>query len=147
MIRTIAILALFVACAQARNVSLNNCSTAPTGKINWITIDPCHAEPCTFQSGGLVTVEGELVSATGSDDPKLLVQTELLGVMVPYPGLSSDACKYLTCPLKANVITPFKISLDTTNWLPAGDTFIEFQLKGSDGSQYNCAWTHIEIRK
>ncbi|XP_015788091.1 mite group 2 allergen Lep d 2 [Tetranychus urticae] len=143
MIRTIAILALFVACTQARNISFTNCS--PTGKINWVTVDPCDAEPCTFQPGELVTVEGELVSETGSAGPTLIVEVKVVGVWVTYPGLDSDACKYLTCPLKANVVTPFKISLTTLAWLPPMSTEIRFQLKGSDGSQYNCAQADIKI--
>ncbi|XP_053204369.1 mite group 2 allergen-like Ixo r 2 [Panonychus citri] len=146
MIRSLVTLILIVATVEAtgKNITFTNC--VDTGKINWVTVDPCESEPCTFQPAMDVTVQGELVSVSTSTAPKLEVQVNVLGFWTTYPDLDSDGCKYLTCPLTAEKATAFKIVLTTLDWLPPMKTQIRFILYDNDGvTELNCAQADIKI--
>lgn len=111
-------------------------STAEKGVIKFVNVEPCDSDPCTFTSGQEVHLNGVLVSrkyffiwlnnfcderlindsfmtwlAAASNSPQLKVTVKVAGIYFNYPGVSSDACDYLGCPLEADVDTPFALSL------------------------------------
>uniref|UniRef100_T1JQB8 MD-2-related lipid-recognition domain-containing protein n=1 Tax=Tetranychus urticae TaxID=32264 RepID=T1JQB8_TETUR len=50
--------------------------------------------------------------------PTISVQVEVAGVFIDYSGISKNACKYLSCPFKADAPNKFTIEITTLDWLP-----------------------------
>ncbi|XP_015788086.1 NPC intracellular cholesterol transporter 2 [Tetranychus urticae] len=143
MIRNIIALTLFIAYVQARNTTFTNCSEK--GVIKFVNVEPCDSDPCTFTSGQEVHLNGVLVSPAASNSPQLKVTVKVAGIYFNYPGVSSDACDYLSCPLEADVDTPFALSLKVLSLPLPLETQIRFQLLDSDGSELNCGETTVRV--
>ncbi|XP_015788089.1 mite group 2 allergen Lep d 2 [Tetranychus urticae] len=131
MIRTIAIVALFLAYAQARNITFSNCS--PNGKINFVNVIPCEAEPCTFKTGDEVHLNGQYKTSIAASKPTLKAEIKVDGEWVEYPEVESDACKYTSCPIEANVAYPYVLDTNVIDWPESFATEMRFRLFADDG--------------
>ncbi|XP_015788036.1 mite group 2 allergen Lep d 2-like [Tetranychus urticae] len=144
MIRTIAIFALFVACAQARNISFTNC--ASNGKIINVNVVPCDSDPCDFEPGQEVKLNGSFVSYKSESNPVLKTEVKMGNSWVQYPDVDTDACKYTSCPVKANNTYAYNVTLKVINWPVSFETEMRFRLLDSDeDTELVCGNTTIKV--
>ncbi|XP_015788087.1 NPC intracellular cholesterol transporter 2 [Tetranychus urticae] len=146
MIRTIAVFALFLAYAQARNVSFTNCS--PNGKINFVNIIPCETEPCNFKTGEEVHLNGEFVSTLSASKPTLKSELKMGDDWIAYADVHNDACEYTNCPIEANVPYRFALNTEVFDWPRSFETEMRFRAIGDDGTtELICGKTTIGVTK
>lgn len=103
-----AVLVSLVVSCSAKNIKFENCGD--TNAVKSVDVVPCDAEPCQFKKGTTATMTAEGVLEKDAAAGTLTVTVELGGVEVPYPGIDTNICNKVKCPLKKG--DAFKITYD-----------------------------------
>ncbi|RWS27379.1 group 2 allergen Blo t 2-like isoform 1 [Leptotrombidium deliense] len=95
MSRAVLLLVLF-GCVFAKDIKFKDCAN---GELKSVDVDPCDSDPCVFKKGRPVTLKAKFVANHNVENVELKATIDLEGIDIKYPGLDSNGCNYLSCPL------------------------------------------------
>lgn len=99
---------------NGRKIKFTDCGPK---NVKWIDVDPCSEEPCRFEKNTTVTATSNGIVPVDAKGGTLLATVLLEGIEVEYPGIESDVCKLLKCPLVKG--EPFELAMK----IPVADFF------------------------
>jgi hypothetical protein len=115
------ILVSLVASCSARNISFENCGG--TNVITSVDVEPCASEPCQFEKGSKAVMTAQGVFEKDAASGTLTVTVELGGVEVPYPGIDSNVCNKISCPVKKGQPFEIQYEIDVADYFPEVSSF------------------------
>lgn len=115
-VRLVVLVACLALASECRKIQFNDCGN---GEIESVDVNPCDAEPCLFKKNTIVHVEAA-GHATKDVAAGSLKVTVLLGdVEVEYPGIESDICKLVSCPIKKGDHYTVKLDIEVADYFPS----------------------------
>ena len=100
---------------------LLNLISWPTGngEAQFVEVEGCTSEPCQFKKGSKVNVKAQIRANQDSNKGSLSVTVEIGGLEVEYPGIETDICKHVQCPIKKGQLYDITYVVETYDYLPS----------------------------
>ena len=94
-------LVVLVAGANGKQIKFEDCSgDDKLAQVLSVDVEPCTEEPCVFKKGTTAKLTTVLKPTKKQiNKASIDVTIALDDVKVPYPGIETDLCKKVTCPL------------------------------------------------
>lgn len=116
IIVALSLLALVAVQSECRKIKFNDCGA---GEIQSVDVDPCDKEPCMFKKNSIVHVVSDVIAKKNVAGGELKVTVLLGDVEVEYPGIESDICKLVSCPIKEGDKLNVALDIEVADYFPA----------------------------
>ncbi|XP_017461212.1 PREDICTED: mite group 2 allergen Tyr p 2-like [Rhagoletis zephyria] len=136
------ILFALVAVAAAGEVKFHDCGH---NEITKVEVDGCSGELCTLHKSKPVHLKSTFTANQDTTKIELKITGKLNGIEVAVPGVETDGCKIVKCPLKKGQTVPFEYTFTIPAIVPAvPDTMVTLKAVGDHGV-LACASVHNKI--
>lgn len=102
--------------AESKRIKFKDCGQK---EVQWVDVEPCSKEPCTFKKNTIVHVSSQVNSRTSVAGGTLKATVLLGDVEVEYPGIEPDICKLVSCPIKSGDSFNVKMDIEVADYFPA----------------------------
>lgn len=141
--------ALLLVFTDARKIKFEDCSNGVNmADVLYVDVEPCAEEPCIFQKGTVATMTAALKgNKRNVDAASIEVTVDMDDIEVPYPGVETDVCKKLDCPLVMGKTYELKYELPVEDFFPEMLTYMKWvATEDSTGEQIICAKAKIGVK-
>ncbi|XP_065307491.1 mite group 2 allergen-like Ixo r 2 [Dermacentor albipictus] len=125
------LVAVGVAFGQIRDAVYEDCGS--TAEIISLQVEPCDSDPCVMKRGTAARIYFEMISDQDSDTAKLEATTKVFGITLPVPGIETNMCNVVNCPIKKGNTYKGVFTAPIPSFAPAGKTPLTMKLKGDKG--------------
>jgi len=153
MHRVLLLVLVIVGLAYGEVIDNNGCTKGPHARsiqseVHEIRVIPCAeadtGEPCKVYRGTNATIEVDFTPSRNSGRRMKNAMFWMSKVDLPFRGLNANACRFMTCPLRANTRTAYSATLSLGSNLPVGTYPIKLRLY--EGSKnYFCQTFSIKL--
>ncbi|KAI1278367.1 Mite group 2 allergen Eur m 2 [Halotydeus destructor] len=121
---------LFATAAQSLKIAYDDCGN---GEIQWVDVEPCTEEPCQFDKGITVSVKAAFIANQNTKAGDVSVTINIEDMEIEYPGVETDLCKIMTCPLVKGQTYVADYKIVTADYLPEITTTLTVKANGENG--------------
>jgi len=122
-------LALVIALASAK-ITYKDCGHS---EVKDVDVSSCSSSPCTVQKGKEVTITAVFVANQDTNTAKIEVDAKLGELEIQVPEIETNACKFMTCPIKKGETKTIKYVLTVPTSAPALDVDLVVKMVGEHG--------------
>ena len=123
--------ALLLVPVDSRRIKFKDCGSS--AEVKEIDVDPCPSEPCKFKKNSIVTAVTKGKFGKDAEGGSLKATVDLGGIEVEYPGIESDVCKIVECPMRKGNDFELKINIHVEDYFPSVDTVMKWKAEGTNG--------------
>lgn len=139
---------LILSSVLAKKIQFEDCSDGLNlADIEYVDVEPCTEEPCIFKKGTTAKMTAKLKSKADIADASIEVTVEMDEIEVPYPGIETDVCKKVPCPIKIGQEMPLEYEIEVEDFFPEMITYMKWvATEDSSGKQIICAKAKIGVK-
>lgn len=100
---------------ESKRIQFKDCGQK---EVQWVDVDPCSKEPCTFKKNSIVHVSSQVKSNKAFAGGTLKATVLVGDVEVEYPGIEPDVCKLVSCPIKSGDTFNVKMDVEVADYFP-----------------------------
>lgn len=117
------------------------------GQIKLVDLSDCEGDYCIIHKGKDLKLHAELVPQEDAEHVKIVLKAMMNGIEIPVPGIDTDGCKHMKCPLKKGERVSFDYSMNIPKILPDIKAVVTAELvNGDNGDVLSCANVKGEIK-
>ncbi|KAI1278368.1 Mite group 2 allergen Gly d 2.02 [Halotydeus destructor] len=132
---------LLASSSWAKRISFTDCGK---GEVKWVDVSPCDNEPCMFKKGTNVTMIASIIANQDTETASLEVTVDILGIPVDYPGIDSNLCDKVSCPIVTGKQYEATYVIFADDYFPSLKTEMTWDATGSAGNMF-CAKAMVGI--
>nr|CAD32313.1 Lep D 2 precursor [Lepidoglyphus destructor] len=140
MMKFIALFAL-VAVASAGKMTFKDCGH---GEVTELDITGCSGDTCVIHRGEKMTLEAKFAANQDTAKVTIKVLTKVAGTTIQVPGLETDGCKFIKCPVKKGEALDFIYSGTIPAITPKVKADVTAELIGDHGVMA-CGTVHGQV--
>lgn len=144
VISVLALTFLFVASVSSRNIRFTECGAQ--GTVQTVDVEPCKKEPCEFKKGQQVTIQASIVPKEKFENGKLNVVIDMEGIEVEYPGIETDLCKKIPCPIEKGKEVKATYKITAEDFFPDMLTDMKWEAKDANEKVIFCVVAKVGIQ-
>ncbi|XP_064485335.1 mite group 2 allergen-like Ixo r 2 [Ornithodoros turicata] len=135
---------VFVGLAHAGHVSVSNCGFTSRATLVHLDVERCDSVPCIIKRGIYTRFEFEFIPHVNSRTLTLDARFSLFGINFPIPGVVSNLCKFVSCPIVAERTYRIALTFYISMWSPPLVTRLTYRIRGDD-RELGCYTTVVEL--
>ncbi|KAH9396472.1 Phosphatidylglycerol/phosphatidylinositol transfer protein [Tyrophagus putrescentiae] len=124
------VLSALVAIAAAGQVKFHDCGK---GEVSSVAVDGCSGDSCVIYKSKPVHVLAEFTANQDTAKAEMQVTGTLNGLEVPIPGVETDGCKFVKCPLKKGTKYTFDYTFHIPSVVPTIKSTLTLKSTGEHG--------------
>ncbi|OQR72593.1 mite group 2 allergen Tyr p 2-like [Tropilaelaps mercedesae] len=132
MLRLSVIVFLAISAFGQQVVVPKKCAETGGGILKKLVVSPCTAEPCVMKKGRNATLTFEYIADQNSTTAVIDARVKAFGMKVPVPGIDTDLCKIISCPVKEGATYTAQITVPVPK-IPIKKTTLEVKIIGDKG--------------
>ncbi|XP_078349377.1 LOW QUALITY PROTEIN: NPC intracellular cholesterol transporter 2-like [Oculina patagonica] len=143
------ILVLFALCFLAFGFSthVKFVPCGGTGKVAFVDVTPCAAQPCRLKKGSEEHISVEFTPGSNITSAKTVVHGIIKGISVPFPVDNPEVCNEhgITCPMTAGKTYTFQDVLPIKSAYPALQLLVKWEMQDQSGDEIYCWQLPVQI--
>nr|CAD32314.1 Lep D 2 precursor [Lepidoglyphus destructor] len=140
MMKFIALFAL-VAVASAGKMTFKDCGH---GEVTELDISGCSGDTCVIHRGQKMTLDAKFAANQDTNKVTIKVLAKVAGTTIQVPGLETDGCKVLKCPIKKGEALDFNYGMTIPAITPKIKVDVTAELVGDHGVMA-CGTIHGQV--
>ncbi|XP_064485340.1 mite group 2 allergen-like Ixo r 2 [Ornithodoros turicata] len=143
--RSFALLLVFVGLVYSRHPRIRQCGIGVSkAEFVYIDIDPCYSDPCVIKRGRRTRFSISVIPRVNSETIVLDGRFKFLGLNLWIPGLETDLCRFISCPVVAGRTYETSLYFSISKWAPPMLTTVTYKVIGEAG-ELGCITTDVRI--
>ncbi|XP_064485336.1 mite group 2 allergen-like Ixo r 2 [Ornithodoros turicata] len=138
-------LLLFVGLACGGHVPVRLCGSRSRARLEYIDVERCNSAPCVIERGRLTDFSVGVIPYVNSSTLTLDATFLLFDIEFPIPGVVSNLCRFVTCPIVAGRTYRATQGFYIRTWAPPMRTTVTYRVYGDDWEELGCLTTNITI--
>uniref|UniRef100_Q9NFQ4 Mite group 2 allergen Gly d 2.02 n=1 Tax=Glycyphagus domesticus TaxID=105145 RepID=ALL22_GLYDO len=103
------------------------------GEVTELDITDCSGDFCVIHRGKPLTLEAKFAANQDTTKATIKVLAKVAGTPIQVPGLETDGCKFVKCPIKKGDPIDFKYTTTVPAILPKVKAEVTAELVGDHG--------------
>lgn len=115
------------------------------GEVKSVDVSGCSGDYCVIHKGKPLELKADFVANQDTDKLKLKIIAKVNGIDVQVPGLDTDGCHYVKCPLKKGQEYTVDYKLNIPKIVPKVKAVVRVDVEGDHG-QVGCGAVNGEVQ-